>query len=158
MSLDRIDRAILRVLQHDARCSNKTLAAQVGLAPSSCLERVRRLWASGVLRRATVDIDPRAVGIGLRAMVSVRLRHHGRDNFRSFTDHLHTLPEVVSVYQLSGADDYLVEVAVRDSDHLRDLTWTSLTAHDAVGHIETALIFEQSRKPSLPDFTTDAAP
>ena len=153
MKLDRIDRSILDVLQHDARCSNKTLAAQVGLAPSSCLERVRRLWSLGIVRRATIDIDPRAFGIGLRAMVSIRLRHHGRDDFRSFTEHLHTLREVVSVYQLSGADDYLVEVAVRDSDHLRDLTWTSLTAHEAVGHIETALIFEQSRKPALPDFS-----
>jgi len=155
MSLDQIDRAILATLQNDGRCANKTLAAAVGLSPSSCLERVRRLWSSGVLRKTTVDIDPKALGIGIRAMVSVRLRHHGRDDFQEFTAHAWTLPEVISVYQLSGADDFLIEVAVRDTEHLRDLMWTSLTAHKAVGHIETALIFEQSRRPVLPDYLDD---
>ena len=99
-----------------------------------------------------MDIDPKALGIGIRAMVSVRLRHHGREDFQGFSAHVWTLPEVISVYQLSGADDFLIEVAVRDTEHLRDLTWTSLTAHEAVGHIETALIFEQNRRPVLPDY------
>ena len=71
--MDRIDDAILASLQKDGRISNKELAAAVGLAPSSCLERMRRLQERGVITGFRADVDPKAVGIGLQAFVFVRL-------------------------------------------------------------------------------------
>ena len=71
--LDQIDVAILVALQNDARLSNKELAARVGLAPSSCLERVRRLDRDGVIRGYHARLHPPAVGMGLEAMISIRL-------------------------------------------------------------------------------------
>ena len=77
--LDRIDCTILEALQNDARLSNKELAARVGLAPSSCLERVRRLREDGILRSAHFVVDPHALGIGLQAMIAIRLHKHDRE-------------------------------------------------------------------------------
>jgi len=99
--LDRIDFEILAALRENARLSNKELAARVDLAQSSCLERVRRLTAKGVLRGAHMELDPRALGIGLEAMIAVRLGQHSRELVNAFRAHALEQPEVVSVYRSS---------------------------------------------------------
>ena len=140
--LDRIDFAILVVLQKNARVANNRLAETVGVAASTCLERVRRLARLGVLRGHHADVEPGAFGIGLEAMIAVRLRTHSRDVVDSFRNHVVELPEVRSVFHVTGGDDFLVHVAVRDSDHLRDLALDSFTTRPEVDHIQTRLIFE----------------
>jgi DNA-binding Lrp family transcriptional regulator len=151
--LDRIDSAIVAALQKDARLSNKELAARVSLAPSSCLQRVRRLLAEGILLGFHAEVDAAALGVGLQAMISVRLTRHSRGLVRSFRAHLDSLPEVVSVHHVAGADDFLIRVAVRDVEHLRDLALDELTSREEVAHVETALIFESSHARALPDYT-----
>ena len=148
--LDRTDAAIVRHLQNNARLSNKELAAAVGVAPSTCLERVRRLSAEGVLRGYHADVDPQAVGVGLQAMISIRLGQHSRPLVETFQAHALGLSEVVQVYHITGANDFLVHVAVRDAEHLRDLALTAFTERPEVVHIETALLFAHWRAPGLP--------
>ncbi len=148
--LDRIDFAILAVLQKNARVANNRLAETVGVAPSTCLERVRRLTRLGVLRGHHADVEPGAFGIGLEAMIAVRLRKHSRDVVDSFRNHVAELPEVRSVFHVTGGDDFLVHVAVRDSDHLRDLALDSFTTRPEVDHIQTRLIFEYTPTWRLP--------
>ena len=148
--LDAIDVQLVTLLQNNARITNKELAGKVGLSPSACLRRVRGLQAAGVLRGFHADVDPRALGIGLQAMVALRLRDHARASFDGLRAHLRGLPEVVATYSLGGADDLLLHVAVRDSDHLRDLTMDHLATRSEVGHMETNLIFEHERATGLP--------
>ena len=148
--LDRIDFAILAILQKNARVANNRLAETVGVAPSTCLERVRRLARLGILRGHHADVDPGALGIGLEAMIAVRLRQHSRDVVDSFRNHVVELPEVRSVFHVTGGDDFLVHVAVRDSDHLRDLALDSFTTRSEVDHIQTRLIFEYTPTWRLP--------
>lgn len=150
MTLDRIDFEILEALQNDGRLSNKELAAKAGLAPSSCLSRVRRLREEGVLRGVHTELDPAAVGVTLQAMIALRMRDHGRAAARSLHDFLLALPEVVAFYNVSGADDFLVHVAVRDVAHLRRLSWDEIASRPEVGHIETAVIFEHFARKGLP--------
>lgn len=150
--LDRIDRALIDALQNNARLSNKELAASVGLAPSSCLARVRRLTETGVLRGFHADVAPRTVGVGLEAMTAVRLTRHIHDNFQAFFEHAVSLPEVVAVYQLAGADDFLIHVAVRDADHLRDFVLDRISTRPEVAHLETALIFQHQLKHVMPQY------
>ena len=151
--LDRTDFRILAELQNDARLSNKELAAKVGLAPSSCLERVRRLQAEGALRGFHAEVDPAALGIELQALIAVRLRRHSRDLYEGFRTHLMSLAEMVAVYHLAGANDFLVHVAVRDVEQLRNLVLDAFTTRPEVGHVETALVFEHARGRVLPDYT-----
>lgn len=143
--LDRIDREILVALSNNARLSNKELAARVGLAPSSALERFRRLTREGWLRGFHADVDPRAFGLGLEAIIAVRLKQHSRDQFETFRLYVQTLPEVVAAYHMAGEDDFLVHVRVRDADHLRDFAIDAFTTRPEVGHLETALVFEHLR-------------
>ena len=148
--LDRIDRAIVAALRKNARTSNKELAAGVGLAPSSCLERVRRLEARGVLRGYHAEVDAAALGVGLQAMVAIRLSRHSRAFVDSFREHALGTPEVRVVYHVAGASDFLLHVAVRDAEHLRELVLSAITVRPEVAHVETALIFEQVRNTELP--------
>jgi DNA-binding Lrp family transcriptional regulator len=150
IQLDQIDFDILGSLQNNARISNKELAARVRLAPSSCLERVRRLSAAGVLRGFHAEVDPGALGHGLQAMITVRLRRHARREVVAFRAHLLALPEVLAIFHVGGSYDFVVHVAVRDSNHLRDLAMDSFTARPEVGQMETHFIFEYTRSMTLP--------
>jgi len=139
--LDEVDRAILRVLAEDARTPNNAVADLVGIAPSTCHGRIRALRERGVVRGFHADIDPAALGLGLQAMIAVRLDAHTREQIRAFVRDVPKLPGVVSVFHVAGADDYLLHIAVRDSDALRDFVLDHLTGHPAVRHTETSLIF-----------------
>lgn len=152
-SLDRTDRALLALLREDARLSNKELAARAGIAPSTCSERLRRLEEQGVIRGYHADLDPGALGIGLRAVIAVRLRRHGADEVDRFRRHALDLPEVVSLSHVTGSTDFLVHVVVRSADHLRDLAVSSFTSWPEVAHIETSLVFQHDAKPGLPDLS-----
>jgi DNA-binding Lrp family transcriptional regulator len=153
--LDRIDGRIVEELQKDARLSNKELAARIDLAPSSCLERVRRLRSEGVLRGFHAEVAPRALGVGLEAIVAVRLVRHERESAQGFFDHVSSQPETVAVWHMAGASDFLVQVAVRDVEHLRRFTLDRLSTREEVGHIETALIYEERRSWITPRWTDD---
>lgn len=141
-ALDRIDFAILVALQEDGRLSNKELAAEVGLAPSSCHARVRRLRAEGVLGTCRATVAPDALGIGLQAIVFVHLQNHDRAQVEGFRDHVLALPEVVGLTHVGGRHDFLVHVAVRDARHLRDLALDALTSRPEVATVETSVVFE----------------
>lgn len=152
MEFDEVDRRILAALRNDARVSNKALAAAAGIAPSTCLARVQRLERRGVVIGYHAELAPKAIGIGVQAMISVRLAKHARTAVEAFLEHLLALPEVLMVFHVAGVNDYLVHVAVRDTDHLRRLVLDSFTARPEVAHLETSLIFEQVRNKKLPLF------
>ncbi len=150
-ALDDTDRKIIRALQENARLSNKELAARVHLAPSSCLERARRLKDSGVLAAFHTRVDPTAVGVGLQAMISAKLRSHTPENREAFREQALACEEVVALYHVTGARDFIVHVAVRDAEHLRRLIVEQLSASTELEHLETSLILQETGRP-LPIF------
>jgi DNA-binding Lrp family transcriptional regulator len=152
MGLDRIDTTLLAALQNNARLSNKELAAAVDLAPSSCLERVRKLQESGVLRGYHADVDPASLGVELEAMVAVRMREHSRDKVESFRRAALKRREVLAVYYLAGATDFLIHVAVSGPSHLRDLVIEAFSVPGEVDRVETSLIFDHARRWELPSY------
>jgi DNA-binding Lrp family transcriptional regulator len=138
--LDSIDRALIRELRNDARQTNKALAERVGIAPSTCLERVRELRARGVIRAFRAEVDPVAVGRPMEAILSLQQRASQRGHIESILDHAGSLPETVRVMALTGTTDFIVHVAVRDMQHLRDLVW-GLTERPEVARIQSSLVF-----------------
>ena len=123
---------------------NNALAAAAGIAPSTALGRVRSLIERGVIRGFHADIDPAAVGRGLEAMIAVRLQAHARKH-DEFTGRVAQLPEVLDIYFIAGANDYLLHIAVRDAHRLRDFVIEHLGADPEVAGTETTLIFEHLR-------------
>lgn len=155
-ALDRIDYKILALLQNNARISNKEIAQRVGLAASTCLVRIRLLQSAGVISGYHAEISPASLGVGIQAMIAVRLIRHFKPDVDAFRSHALGLSEVVQLYHVAGPIDFLVHVWARDSDHLRDLAMTAFTARKEVSHIETELIFEHIRSTDLPSFTGTA--
>ena len=149
IELDRTDRAILAALQNNARLPNKQLAEHVGLAPSTCLERVRALRARGVIRGYHAEVDRAALGRGIEAIIAVRIRVHARALVDAFWSYVLSLPETIQVFHVSGADDFLVHIAVADVPSLHDFILDALTVRREVAHVETHLIFAQQRKPAV---------
>jgi DNA-binding Lrp family transcriptional regulator len=145
--LDATDRAILRALAEDARVSNKELAERVGVAQSTCLARVRALREHGVIRGYHADVDPRALGHDLQAMIAIRLQPDARRRMASFTASLVAREEVLEVYFVAGANDFLVHVATPSTDELRRFVGEVLNRDPAVAGTETNLIFEHTRAP-----------
>jgi DNA-binding Lrp family transcriptional regulator len=154
--LDRIDYRILALLQNNARLSNKELAAAVDLAPSSCLSRVQRLKDAGVLLGFHAQVAPEALGIGVQAMVAVRMRQHNRNHVKTFMKHLRAVPEIREVFYVTGAHDFLVHVVARDMGHLKDLALDVFTNRPEVAHIETSLVYEYLSNPVTPALTPQA--
>src|SRR6476661_10800663 len=119
--MDEVDRSILAVLDKDGRISNTELAERVGLSPSPCLRRVRRLERTGVIRGYRAVIDPAAVGRSLRVLVGVRLVRHARTDVVAFEHAVVTLPEVLHTYHVVGNFDYILQVEVADLPAYEDL-------------------------------------
>lgn len=146
--IDEIDRILLDQLARDGRMTNNALAAAAGIAPSTCLGRVRALVERGVIRGFHAEIDPAALGRSLQAMIAVRVHADARKHLAEFGDHMATFDEVLNVYFIAGADDYLIHVATANSDELRRFVLEHLSAHPAVASTETILIFEHTRAQS----------
>ena len=147
--LDDTDRAILRALVDDARVSNKDLAEKAGIAQSTCLARVRALREARVIRGYHADVDPKALGHDLQAMIAIRLQPHARGAMAQFTAELSRRPEVLEVYFVAGANDFLVHVATASTDALRRFVGDVLNRDPAIAGTETNLIFEHTRAAGL---------
>ena len=143
--IDDVDRHILTLLHADARISNSALADAVGIAPSTCHGRVRRLQEAGVIRGFHADIDPAAIGLPLQAMVSVRLQAGSRARIGDFIQQIRRRSQVIDVYFLAGADDFIIHVAARDTEDLRSFVVDNLNADSDVAGTQTSLIFEHLR-------------
>ena len=111
--IDETDRAILRILQSDARTSNAEIARQVGMAPSAIFERLRKLEERGVVRGYAPRLDPDALGFGLLAFVHVRSDEAG--GAPEAERRLAQIPEAEEVHHVAGEDCFLVKVRVADT-------------------------------------------
>ncbi|ALX03817.1 Lrp/AsnC family transcriptional regulator [Aeromicrobium erythreum] len=145
ITLDDIDRRLLDVLADDARVPNNVLAERVGIAPSTCSLRLRRLVSSGVVRGFHADLDPAAVGRPIQAMIAVRLQPAARADIGTVAPRLAALPGVLNVFFLSGDDDFLIQVALPSPDALRAFVIDHLSASREFTSTETSLVFEHVR-------------
>jgi DNA-binding Lrp family transcriptional regulator len=144
-ALDEVDRRLLRLLADDARLPNNALAQRAGIAPSTCLTRVRALRDRGVIRGFHADIDPVALGRPIQAMIAVRLQSHARGHIPAFMAKIAALPGVLNVFFLGGADDFHVHIAAATTDELREFVVVNLSGDPDVALTETNLIFEHVR-------------
>ena len=145
VQLDPTDRALVRALVRNARMTNQALAELVGIAPSTCLTRVRSLVERGVIKGFHADVEPAAMGNGLRAVIAVRLQPHARAGIGTFAARIAALPGVQHLYFLGGADDFLIDVAAADTDALRTFVVQHLSENTDVAATETNLVFDFTR-------------
>lgn len=143
LELDRIDLAILRTLQDAARMPNAQLAERVGLSPSPCLRRVRRLQAAGLIRGFATLLEPRELGLGVNVFVSVTLNDQARPELEVFESHIARYPEVMECYLMTGDFDYLLRVVATDLDAYQRFLIEKLTRIPGVANIKSSFALKQ---------------
>jgi Lrp/AsnC family leucine-responsive transcriptional regulator len=117
--LDAIDRRIVAALQADGRLANVDLADKVGLSPSPCLRRVKRLEREGYIEAYRAVLRRDRIGLGFSVFVGVKIDGHANQRALGFEKAVVTLPEVVACHLVSGEADYFLEIVVPDLDHYR---------------------------------------
>jgi Lrp/AsnC family leucine-responsive transcriptional regulator len=142
--VDQLDREVLLALQEDGRMSNLALARKLGLSPSAMLGRVRRLEKSGAILGYRAVIDPAALGITVRALVVARLHEHSEKAIRQFEEAIKEVPGVRACYHVTGQFDMVVELALRDLDHLGRLIRVDIARIPGVMNLETMLVLAES--------------
>ncbi|GAA1436648.1 Lrp/AsnC family transcriptional regulator [Microlunatus lacustris] len=145
MALDELDTAIVRALQVDARRTNRDVAAEVGVSPTTALDRTRALRERGVLRGAILDVDLAALGRPVQALVAVRIRPPSRRVIEGFRSWAGGLPDILGVFVTSGTEDFLLHVAVPDNEALYAFVVDTLTERPEVADVRTSVVYEHLR-------------
>lgn len=140
--LDDTDRLILQELMADARIPNNILAAKAGIAPSTCLGRVRALRDAGIIRGFHASVDLEALGLLVYALISVRVNAQARNKMLAIGQRLRSLPNVQSVFLLAGDQDFLMHVACGTPTELRDFIAVHLASDPAIANTQTNLVFD----------------
>jgi Lrp/AsnC family leucine-responsive transcriptional regulator len=147
ITLDSIDRRVLRSLQQDGRVTYDVLAQQVGLSPSAVLRRVKRLEAAGIVIGYVALLAPDRVGLPLTAYLNVRLEKHTERHKRNpmdlFRAAVQTWPEVVECAALTGEMDYLLRVVVQDMGHYSHFVMDTLLKHPSVQDCRTSFVLDR---------------
>ncbi|MFD0337312.1 Lrp/AsnC family transcriptional regulator [Streptomyces sp. NPDC127117] len=137
------------LLQQDGRRTNRDLAQELGIALSTCLERVRALRERGVLLGFHAEVDLPSLDRGLQAMIAVRVRPPTRAVIEQFKAFVARMPEVIAVFVLTGTDDFLLHVAVRDTDQLHSVVLDKLTERQELADVRTSVIYGHLRKNTI---------
>jgi Lrp/AsnC family leucine-responsive transcriptional regulator len=144
MELDRYDREILRQLQEDGRISNQDLADRIGLSPSPCLRRVRALEESGLIAGYRAQVDARALGLSLMALIHISMDRHTPERFNNFETMIRAIPEVMECLLITGQSaDYQLKVVVKDMDAYQALLLDRITRIEGVTGVHSSFVLRR---------------
>jgi Lrp/AsnC family transcriptional regulator len=138
-ALDTIDVRILEALQEDAGRSVADVADIVGLTPSPCWRRIRRLETEGIIRRRSILIDRRAIGLMFTAYLEVKISPARKANYVAFEAAMQSFSEVVDACSMTGPYDYLIKVVTPDIDAYNEFISDKLVPLDVIGDFRTSV-------------------
>lgn len=145
-SLDRLDRSILHELQKDGRISNVDLARKIGLSPTPCLERVRRLEKQGFINGYYATVNPDKVGAAMLVFVEITLAKTSVDIFEEFSTAVKELDDIQECHLVSGNFDYLLKARVADMSSYRKLLGDVLLQLPGVSESRTYVVMEEVKQ------------
>ncbi|KXF75755.1 AsnC family transcriptional regulator [Paramesorhizobium deserti] len=144
--MDRIDRHLLKLLQEDASRTNADLAEEVGLSPSSCLRRIRRLKSTGVISRIVALLNPAKAGRGMKAIVMVELERHGEQHVRRFLDLASREPAIIQAYSVSGETDAILMLRLADMEEFDALCERLFRDQSNVARFYTSFVLRTAKE------------
>lgn len=152
ITLDRIDKRILDLLQKNSRISNIEIAEKVGLSPTPCARRIKRLEESGLIDGYVTLLNPEKLGLNLIAIISISMDRHTPDRFETFEKAVREMPEVLECSIVTGqAADFLLKAVVKDMRHYEEFLLGSLTKLEGVAGVHSSFVLrEVIKKTALP--------
>jgi Lrp/AsnC family leucine-responsive transcriptional regulator len=149
-SFDRTDMAILRILLEDSRRTLQDIGTEVGLSPTTCWSRIKRLEAEGVIKRYTIAVDPARIGYRDSVIVQLTLESHTEDTLYAFGQVLATIPEIQEAYLVSGDYDYYIRIAVRDTRDYERLLREKLYKIPGIRHSKSHFVLRVLKEATVP--------
>jgi Lrp/AsnC family leucine-responsive transcriptional regulator len=144
MKLDRIDRRILEAMQQDGRISNLELAEKVGLSPTPCSRRVKRLEESGIIDQHVTLLNQSVLGLKLTAIIGISMDRHTPERFENFERQVNEYPEIIEASVVTGQTyDYLVKAVVPDMEYYEELLLGRLTRIDGVTGVHSSFVLRK---------------
>ena len=148
--MDILDRKILQVLQADSRTSLQEIGRAVGLSPSPCWGRIKKMEEVGVIEGYTVRLNAQALGLGDTVLVQVTLDSHSDNTLEKFGETLAAIPEVIEAWLVSGEYDYLLRIAVKDTQDYERLLRERLYKIKGIRHSKSSFVLRTLKKADLP--------
>lgn len=152
--LDKTDYCILDILQKNGRITNQELASQVALAPSSCLQRVRRLEEDGFISGYHARINLRAVCRFVTCIANVKLKSHSYEELSAFKAMAASIPEIVDFYTVSGECDYILKIICRDMQAYLAINDRLIRNTDYSATIQSHVVMEENKPDTYVDLDT----
>ena len=149
-TFDKFDKAILRALAADSRMSLQVIGAEVGLSATSCWGRIRKLQDLGVIKRYTVDLDAAKLGYKDSVIVQVTLESHSDETLSAFGRALAAIPEIQEAYLVSGAYDYYIRIAVKDTRDYERLLREKLYKIPGIRHSQSHFVLRVLKEATVP--------
>ncbi|MEA2791221.1 MAG: Lrp/AsnC family transcriptional regulator [Acetobacteraceae bacterium] len=147
--IDRLDREILRLISVDASLSLADIATKVGLTPTPCWKRIRRMEQDGIIQRRVAILDADKVGLPVSVFVAIETADHSSEWLDRFARVIQETPEIVDAWRMSGDVDYLLHVVVADIASY-DLFYRKLIAAVPLRNVSSRFSMERMKDAPLP--------
>lgn len=139
-NLDDYDKKIIRLLQEDSSISNIELSKKIGLAPSSCLLRVKNLKEQKVLKQFTAVVDEKVLGFEITCFAKVAMQPLNRETSTTFIEEVKKIPEIIECYTITGEAAFLLKIVAKSFQYYRNFVFDKLLAVPHVSNIETSIV------------------
>ncbi len=140
ITIDRIDRRILEILQRESGINASAIGEQIGLSQSACWRRVQRLREEGVIREQPVKLDREKVGLNTMVFAHVKLTSHGRSNLSAFAEAVSEYPEVLDCYVLLGNVDFLLRIVTADIKAYERFFFEKLSQLPGIQEVNSSIV------------------
>ncbi len=145
-TLDTIDAKILELLQVNASLSVAEISEQVGLSPSPCWRRIKRLEDDGIIKHRVTVLDKQKLGLGFEVFVTVKLAFPNRENMEKFEKAVNTMPEVVQCAVVTGATDFMLRIVTKDMRSYEDFLREVLLGIEIISDVQSRIVLRQSKE------------
>ncbi len=144
--LDKIDKEILNILQDQGRITNSDLAGKVGLSSPSIIERIRKMEKAGIISKYSALINPKKVNKEIVTMVAISMQLHNESEFKRFYESIRKWPEVLECYHVTGDEDFIMKVAVKDITTYERFMFEKVMKISGVRNIRTFLVLSSVKE------------
>jgi Lrp/AsnC family transcriptional regulator, leucine-responsive regulatory protein len=143
--IDTIDREILKILQSDCHITAKDIAQRLNMSKTPVYERIKKLECQGFITQYVALVDPKKLGKGLIAYISVLLSNHSKDTIDSFIEKVNKMPQVAECYYISGNIDFLLKVYTHDMDDYYRFVTNDFSTLENMNRFNTSFVMETSK-------------
>ena len=144
--LDEYDKKIIKYLQEDSSISNIDLSKKIGLAPSSCLLRVKNLKEQRILKEFTAVVDEKMLGYEITCFAKISMHPLNRETSNQFIEEARKIPEIVECYTITGDSAFMLKVVAKNFQYYRDFIFDKLLSVPYVSNIETSIVVATEKK------------